>query len=156
VKRRCQRRQRRLFVSHPQNISPADDYPLLPQYHRWKPCSQAHGLVGPSSAMVPEFNTLCRREGMVVTQPEPPVNLGEIFVQRLPTRTKWQSDPSNARLHVYGSDFVSDLKTIRNRIIKGEITFDISAIVYRGVFAIRGRYLSDWLSGVMPNDPNDC
>jgi len=91
-----------------------------------------------------------------VSRSEIPVHLGEIFIRRLPTRTKWRYDPINARLHVYGSDLVSDLRTVRNKIINGEISSDLNSIVYRGVFAIRGQHLSDWLSGVVSNDPNDC
>jgi hypothetical protein len=79
-----------------------------------------------------------------------------LFARHVSTRTKWRYNPIKATLHVCGSDFVTDLRTIRNKIIVGEIRLDLDAIVYRGVFALRGRHLRDWLSGVVPNDHNDC
>jgi hypothetical protein len=91
-----------------------------------------------------------------VSRSKKAVDLVEIFISRSPTRTKWRYDPMKSTLFVCGSDFVADLRTIRQKIIEGEIKSDLDAIVYRGVFAIRGRHLSDWLSGVVPNDRNDC
>jgi hypothetical protein len=92
--------------------------------------------------------------GTVLSRSKEP-GLAKIFVRRLPTRTEWRYDPVKARLYVRGSDFVTDLRAVRNMIIEGKIRFDLEAIVYRGVFVIRGRHLIDWLSGIVPNDPND-
>ena len=82
------------------------------------------------------------------------MSVGAIFVRRLPSTTKWKYDHINNRLNVYGSDPASDLGLVRKRIINGEIRSDLDAIVYRGVFVIRGQHLKNWIAGYPPDDDN--
>jgi hypothetical protein len=111
-----------------------------------------------------------RRERHLFISPSP-IDVAEKFVsrsttsglaeilftrRRSATRTEWRYDPVKETLNVSGSDFVIDLRTVRNRIIEGEISSDIQAIIYKGVFVIRGQHLRDWLGGVVPHDRNDC
>jgi len=95
------------------------------------------------------------RESVIMSLSKKPVGVSEIFIARLPTRTEWRYDPINSTLYVFGSDFATDLRVVRNRILQGQIGSNLNAIVYRGVFVLRGRHLDSWLSGFVPSDPND-